>query len=394
MPTVENDIEFEREKLRINAELEKERFRQNVLKVVYGTMIVGLAAAFFPFAQKFAEFVFTERIESIRKDAAIETLKEKNRLEEQLEDAKHALKAKEQSLRQRNVHREYLETLASEARSERIEKRIIIAEFFSFLEGDEPQRKQWEKFRDYLYALQKRLNNETIGLIQTTRDPNLTSVARATAQRRLDQIERLENPRERDLRPKYDLPMPPPGPGQTRLGRDMLRVALTELNSGVHEQSQSDRVAEYWAATGYDWRGDREVGWNAAFISWLFSKTGNPHQLELTPTNAIVWNSARQKNLTFRPGVDDVKPAPGDLVFLASAGSLSRLDQIRSGPLKLFPTYMGIIYFVDDSNLIGMISGDHRDAVRLTTVEQDSGRVIGYIRLTDKTPSQPQAGRQ
>ena len=85
------DTSLELEKLKIDAELKKEEFRQGVRKVIYGTMIVGVAAALFPFAQKVAESFFAAHIEDIRRESKLEILKEENRLAKELADKQNSL---------------------------------------------------------------------------------------------------------------------------------------------------------------------------------------------------------------------------------------------------------------------------------------------------------------
>ncbi len=194
MPAKPSQSDVELEKFKIDAETKRQEYRHNVLKVMLGTMIVGVAAALFPFMQQLAESIFAERIETIKKDAAIATLREKNQLEKQMEEWRHQLALNQEQFSQRTSNRQYMESLATEARSERIGKRIIIAEFFSFLAEDNERRTQWAAFRDHLYKLQLKLNDERTTLLTTRNDPSATEADRESAQERLDQIERLENP--------------------------------------------------------------------------------------------------------------------------------------------------------------------------------------------------------
>lgn len=169
------DLSFEIEKLKIDAELKKEEYRHGVKKVIYGTMIVGVAAALFPFAQKVSEAVFAERIERIKRESEFKIFKDK------------------QELVRIQANREFLQSLAGEARSENLSKRIILAEFYSFL-ADEGEKKNWEEFRDHLYQVQKDLNDERETLFASATDPGASAAALLAAQTRIDQINRLETP--------------------------------------------------------------------------------------------------------------------------------------------------------------------------------------------------------
>ncbi len=85
------DAPHDLEKLKIEAEVKKEGYRQGVKKVIYGTMIVGVAAALFPFMQKVSESFFAAHIEEIRRQSEIDILTEKNRLEIDLANKKDQL---------------------------------------------------------------------------------------------------------------------------------------------------------------------------------------------------------------------------------------------------------------------------------------------------------------
>ncbi|MEE8454845.1 MAG: hypothetical protein V3R90_08870, partial [Limibaculum sp.] len=164
------DASFEIEKLKIDAELKKEEYRQGVRKVIYGTMIVGVAAALFPFAQKVAESAFAAHIETIKRESKLEVLKEENRLAQDLA-------AFEQRIRRQQANREFLQSLAGEARSENLSKRIILAEFYSFL-ADKEEKKNWKEFREHLYQVQRDLNAERETLQARATDPEENEAAR------------------------------------------------------------------------------------------------------------------------------------------------------------------------------------------------------------------------
>src|SRR5688572_28910936 len=112
-----DDSEIQLERIRVDAELKREELRQGVRKVIYGTMIVGVAAALFPFAQGIAESIFAERIAKIKRESDIEILQEKNRLEESKSNLNYTLSAQKSD-------RDFLQSLAQEGRSAEIGKRI------------------------------------------------------------------------------------------------------------------------------------------------------------------------------------------------------------------------------------------------------------------------------
>ena len=193
LPDPASRMHLELEKLRLDAQLRVEQMKQDVRKVIFGTMIVGVAAAFFPFAQELARSLFAERIESIKTRAEFARLQEQNRLAENLATAKHGLELSKQSAADVGARRDYLEKLAKEARSDVIETQIIAAEFFSFL-GEPDMRGQWVAFREYLTNKQLRLNEERRTLLAKAGSESASESEKTSATERLQQIDRLQNP--------------------------------------------------------------------------------------------------------------------------------------------------------------------------------------------------------
>jgi hypothetical protein len=107
----------------IESETKKFEAKEGVRKIIYGTCIVGIAAASFPFLQKSAELFFEARIQDARL------------VSEQTRDRWGLL-----------------EQLGREGRSEHIETRIRLAEFYSNLEPDEKYRELWCSFLQTLYS--------------------------------------------------------------------------------------------------------------------------------------------------------------------------------------------------------------------------------------------------
>ncbi|MEM7641867.1 MAG: hypothetical protein AAF366_05010, partial [Pseudomonadota bacterium] len=175
--------QVELEKIKLEAEGRKAEARYGFLKVVYGTTVVGVAAAFFPFASKYAESAFAERIEGARRNSEIA-----------IAEREHDLALDRISQERQNEGRTYLESLSSEARSEKLGSRIIIAEFFSYLAPSEDERLQWAAFRDHLYSLQERLNDERAAILAVKNDENSSQTELEVSNVRLSQIEEIERP--------------------------------------------------------------------------------------------------------------------------------------------------------------------------------------------------------
>jgi hypothetical protein len=375
----------ELEKFRIEAQLRRDQMRFDFLKVLAGTMIVGVAAAFFPFAQEYARAYFAERTTNITTEAEFKRLQEANRLAEQLEEKKHSLEVAKQSTTDIGARRSYLEQLAGDARSERIERQIVVAEFFAFLAEPEMQ-KQWTGFRDYLIEKQKKLNEEKASLLATTANPDVSVADRNAAEERIGQINRLQNPSSGIEPPMYNEPLPPALPGESRLGREMLALAVKDLNSGIDEVNQRARVGNYWEVLGQNFPGaQRDLPWSAAFISWLISTSGNPHKLALSASGAALWKSAASKGLTKLLG--NGAPVAGDLAFRARGSG--RPERIRDG--QPAPSIVGIIYKVT-SDQMSVIAGNLDNALRMETWRLNDPMLVGFVHFPD--PPVPIASEQ
>lgn len=370
--------QFELEKLKLEGQLRVEQMRQDVRKVVYGTMIVGVAAAFFPFAQQLASSLFAERIASITTQAEYDRLREQNRLAEQLEEKKSSLETARQTATNISARRSYLEQLAGDARSERIERQIVVAEFFSFL-AEPDMQPQWTGFRDYLIKKQTSLNEERTKLLAST--SNAESADRKIATERLQQIDRLQNPGARGETPSYNLPLPTPAPGESQLGREMLAIAVREINSGIHESNQKERVAEYLRVSGHhvSTRDIGGIGWSAAFIAWVIHSSGNPYQLALSPTTSRIWTSASSKGLTKL--MENGPPHIGDILFRAQ--NAENAKAMRQGASSVSGT-AGIVYG-STSEGFQVIAGNQWDAVNLVTWKADDPSLVGFVHLPDPT---------
>ena len=87
---------LELRKIELEAELKRYEIAASVRKVVFGTFLVGLAAAAFPFASGLAQEIFSLRI-----------AEQKNALEEKIKGLEFELAAKRQQLDERSAGREY-----------------------------------------------------------------------------------------------------------------------------------------------------------------------------------------------------------------------------------------------------------------------------------------------
>jgi hypothetical protein len=187
--------------------------------------------------------------------------------------------------------------------------------------------------------------------------------------------------------PSYNLPMPETG--GTKAGRELLGVALAELNRGVHEERDRERVREYWAAlgAGSDSLATSNAAWSGAFLSWAIKQAGNPARFPMSATNAAHWNHAVSAKLTFLPGAQ--APAPGDIAFWLRPGAVGDLGksmkQARAGSGPVMPMHAAIVY-AGDGTRFSAIGGNVRDAVRLGNYDGNQHTLVGFVRLPDAAP--------
>ncbi|CTQ53552.1 lysozyme [Roseibium album] len=176
------------------AQTKRYQYDQGVKKVIWGTAVVAIAAAAFPFMQEVAKSTFSFQTETSRQNTEIVILQEQHRLELERIEREHSLALQRFAAKKTEGTRDYFERIANEARSDNIEKRINIAEFFSFLAETDGRRKQWERFREHLYVVQKNLNKERQSALETLADTNATVPERNAAHNRLYQIGKREAP--------------------------------------------------------------------------------------------------------------------------------------------------------------------------------------------------------
>jgi len=146
------ELSPEMRKIEVDREIRLLEIKAGVKKVVYGTTIVGVAAAFFPFAQQTAiSLVSYLSSESTGKREA----KQKNQ--------------------------DFLESLRAKGSDPTLEERIKLAEFYSFLTSDTDGQKQWQEFLAYLQAQQKVQRDAEIEAVRVALDKASTAEQIATA---------------------------------------------------------------------------------------------------------------------------------------------------------------------------------------------------------------------
>jgi hypothetical protein len=136
--------------LRPSAEYRLRRYeaRLGLFKVIWGTAVVGVAAAAFPFASELAK-TYTDRWKS-QEQTALE--REKLQLQIALEGAK--LKLQKETARQ-----QFIQTFANTGYNQDIELRMRFAEYFAFV-ADPLDRPDWEAFRLKLEERREKIRGE------------------------------------------------------------------------------------------------------------------------------------------------------------------------------------------------------------------------------------------
>lgn len=147
-------------RLNIDREIRILEIKAGIIKVVFGTSIVGVAAAFFPFAQETARAKF-----------------------------EHAISTQNANIGQAQDNRDFLESLKHEARSRNLEERIILAEFYSHIPSDKGTRERWEKFlvmlteqRDAARKAELEENGARAALLKVTEEEKKASNAALIAE--------------------------------------------------------------------------------------------------------------------------------------------------------------------------------------------------------------------
>ncbi len=177
------ELEAEYKAKLLEQEVRLEEARAGVRKVIFGTMIVGIVAAMFPFLISVAELLTAERIERIKANAQISVVERENKLQRELANEQAEL------TRQADTHAR-LESLAQEGRAEDINKRIVLAQYYTHLALDQADRNRWQEFLKFLEGLRKR-EAEALAL---TRNTDLTAEQRTEAENDLASIREITRP--------------------------------------------------------------------------------------------------------------------------------------------------------------------------------------------------------
>ena len=174
--------------------------------------------------------------------------------------------------------------------------------------------------------------------------------------------------------PEYSLPFPRSKESLSSVQENLLDAAMGEINADVHETASPERIGKYWSSLGMAFDGsDRNMPWNAAFLSWVIAQSGNPNKLKLAPNVSRIWTDAVGKDLSFFP--DEKKPMPGDLVFFLAGRSVSNenIKKARSGKLTRFNGHCGLVYEAFDDNF-SSIEGNVRNGLHLVERTYDNSK--------------------
>lgn len=185
----ENELKAELERMRLDAETRKYEARQKVRQIVYGTMVVGLAAAAFPFAQKLAELTFQRDIEEIKQQTAL------------------VISGQEHTRELTKRSQEFLQSLGEEGRSEDITRRIRLAEFYKFLSNNEAERGQWTEYLAHLEEKRRNAEKDRVELAAIIEDPDSAETAVRAARQGIRSIDQYLEPKSEA--PSVGLPTTP-----------------------------------------------------------------------------------------------------------------------------------------------------------------------------------------
>ncbi|WP_120499506.1 hypothetical protein [Roseovarius sp. EL26] len=151
--------------------LKKEEIRGSTLKVLLGTAIVGVAASLFPFLQGYAEAHFSKKIEETKAQSARDLAAIQAGSARELADIQSKLDKAQFDLQQSKEDRSYLSTLAETGAGMDANRRIAMAEFYSFLATTDDSKADWTDFRKYLFG-RRQDELETLAKIETNTSSN------------------------------------------------------------------------------------------------------------------------------------------------------------------------------------------------------------------------------
>lgn len=168
---------------------------------------------------------------------------------------------------------------------------------------------------------------------------------------------------------------------------DVLRLAVGELNAGIHELTRPDRISDYLSEVSIlagARQNDAEcldTPWSSAFISYLISKAGNEAQLELSLSGYDILSSAHSKSMIYRPS--EGAPEPGDLIFFARNVSMLQWATFRDTgvwPTQYVDVTIGVVYSMDDGKIV-YIGGNMQNRVDWASVSKIDPAIIGFVNL-------------
>jgi hypothetical protein len=187
------EVDIELFKLQQDAALRKEEIQADVKKVVYGTLLLGIAVAFFPVVSGSIEHYFNLRVEDRKLQNSLELQANQLALDLERLNREGEIARETARLTTEQSDRGFFEAISDEARSARLSDRITIAEFFAFVARDESERARWNDFLRHLRMVQSENNTRRAELLLIIGDNQKSQSEREAAARELSQIDEREN---------------------------------------------------------------------------------------------------------------------------------------------------------------------------------------------------------
>ncbi|MCF1459253.1 MAG: hypothetical protein LPH21_17425 [Shewanella sp.] len=181
--------ELEIRKAEIDARTKRYELRSSVWKVGLGTALVGIAAAFFPFAQQYATEYFAVKIEVLKQEAASN------------------IAERDAVVSGTNLNRKFLDSISEEGRSKNLDDRIVLAEYYAYLSDQGEERTRWKDFLKHLYSLREAKRAAVVNAVTKATDESATptEVAVAQANARLLVESAAPNQRQAEAEPLNDI---------------------------------------------------------------------------------------------------------------------------------------------------------------------------------------------
>ena len=182
------DVNIEILKLQQVTEIRRAELETEVKKVIYGSLLLGVAVALFPVISGWIEHRFNLRIEEVKQVNHLKLQENQLQLDlQKLVEEVEAAKTKA-SFEATQSDRKFFEDISDETRSANLSDRITIAEFFTFLASSDQERTHWKQFRDRLLELQTQFNADRTRLTAVIASPRSTDAGIQEATARLRQI--------------------------------------------------------------------------------------------------------------------------------------------------------------------------------------------------------------